>query len=54
MVQWIKDPALSLLQLRSLLVVGVQALVQELPHARGTAKKRKKRHILNVHNTPKG
>ena len=34
MAQWIKDPALSLLWLRSL---QVQSLVWELPHAAGTA-----------------
>ena len=40
--QWVKDPALSLQQIRSLLR-QVQSLAQKLPHAIGTAKKEKKK-----------
>ena len=35
----VKDPALSLLQL------GVGSLAQELPHAMGVAKKKKKKKV---------
>ena len=39
--QWVKDLALSLLWLRSLLWRGFDSWPQELPHALGTAKKKK-------------
>ena len=41
--QWVKDPALSLLQPGSLLWHEFQSLPQELPHAMGMEKKKKKK-----------
>ena len=38
-MQWVKDLALSLMQLRLLLWLGCEPLAQELPHAGGCGQK---------------
>jgi len=45
MPQWVKDPALSLLQ-QVAAVAWVHSLAQELPHATGTAKTKRKKAEL--------
>jgi len=49
-VQWVKDPALSLAMAWVTAVTWVWFLTQELPHAVGTAKKKKKLVFGNHHN----
>ena len=43
MAQWVENPALSLQRPGLAAAVWVQSLAQELPHAVGVAKKKKKR-----------
>ena len=46
MVQWVKDPALSLRWLGSLLRLGFNPQPQELPLALGTSKKIKNKKVI--------
>ena len=46
MAQWVKDLALSLYRLRFLLRCGFEPLPQELPHAVGVAKGKKRIKVL--------
>ena len=50
MVQWVKDPALSLLRLRSLLWTRLGPLAWELPHAASAARKKKRAGELGADN----
>ena len=47
-MQWVKDPVLSLQHLQSLLVALIQSLAQEFHMPQGWQKKKKKKNCYNA------